>query len=85
MNKYLDLAGELKKLLNLRVKVMPIVADELGTVPKSLENGLEEFKISWRIETILTTALMRSARQLKRDQRPKETCCHLDSSEIPQI
>ena len=37
INKYLDLARELKKLWNIRVMVIPIVIGVLGTVPKSLE------------------------------------------------
>ena len=49
IDKYLDLAPKLKKLLDIRVKV--IVVDALGTVSKSLEKGSEELKISGRIET----------------------------------
>ena len=41
MYKYLDLARELKKLWNMKVKVIPIVVGALGTVPKGLEKGLE--------------------------------------------
>ena len=37
MDKYLDLARELKKLLNMSVKVIPIVVGALGTVPINLE------------------------------------------------
>ena len=37
MDKYLDLARELKKLWNMRVKVIPIVVGALGTVPINLE------------------------------------------------
>ena len=32
-DKYLDLARELKKLWNMKVTVVPIVVDALGTVP----------------------------------------------------
>ena len=41
MDKYLDLAREVKKLWNMKVKVIPIVVGALGTVPKGLEKGLE--------------------------------------------
>ena len=51
-DKFLDLAGEMKKLWNMKVTVIPIVVDMLGTVPKSLENRLEELEIRERIETI---------------------------------
>ena len=52
MDKYLDLARELKKLWNMKVKVISIVFGALGTVPKGLEKGLESLEIRGRIETI---------------------------------
>ena len=39
MDKYLDLARELKKLWNMKVKVIPIVDGALGTVPTGLAKG----------------------------------------------
>ena len=45
IKKYLDLARELKKLWNMKVTVIPIVVDALGTTPKSLERRLEELEI----------------------------------------
>ena len=39
-DKYLDFARELKKLLNMKVTVMPIVVGELSTVIKRLVQGL---------------------------------------------
>ena len=62
IDKYLDLTRELKKLWNMRVKVIPIAVGALGTVPKSLEKRLEELKIGGRIETIQATALLQSAK-----------------------
>ena len=58
-DKYLDLTRELKKLWNMRVKVVPIVIGALGTVPKGLEKSLSELEIKGRIETIQTTALLK--------------------------
>ena len=66
IDKYMNLARELKKLRNTRVKVIPIVVGALVTVPKSLEKRMEELKIRGRIETIQTTALAQSARILRR-------------------
>ena len=66
MDKYLDLARELKKLWNMRVKVIPIVVGTLETVPISLKKRLEDLEIRGRIETIQTTALLQSARILRR-------------------
>ena len=34
IDKYLDLAGELRKLWNMRVMVMPIAVDAFGRVAK---------------------------------------------------
>ena len=44
----------------MRVTVMPIVIDALGTVPKSLEERLEELENRGKIETIQITAMLRS-------------------------
>ena len=59
-DKYL--ARELKKLWNMRVKVVPIINGALGTVPKDLEKSLSELVIKGIIETIQTTGLLKSAR-----------------------
>ena len=66
--KYLDLARELKKLWNMKVTVISIVNGVLRTVPKGLEKELEELEIGWRAKTIQNTALLRSARILRRVQ-----------------
>ena len=66
MDKYQDLARELKKLWNIRVKVIPIVDGALGTVPINLEKEMEELEIKGRIETIQATALLRSLRISRR-------------------
>ena len=39
MDKYLDIARELKKLWNMKVTFIPIVIGALGTVTKGLEHG----------------------------------------------
>ena len=46
--------------------MIAILIGALGTVHKSLENRLEELEIRGKIESIQTTALLRSARILKR-------------------
>ena len=65
-DKYLDLAKELKKLWNMKVTIIPIVIDALGTVNKGLIQGLEDLEIRGRAETILTLTLLRWARILRR-------------------
>ena len=65
-DKYLDLARELKKLWNMKVTIVPIVIGALGTIKKGLLKGLEDLEIGGRVETIQTTALLRTARILRR-------------------
>ena len=66
MDKYLDLARELKKPWNLQVTIIPIVIGTFGTVTKGLLKGLEDLEFDGHLETIETTALLRTARILRR-------------------
>ena len=61
-DKYLNIVRKLKKLWCIKVTVMPIVTDTLSTVTKGLIQELEDSEIRGRVETIQTTALLRSAR-----------------------
>ena len=72
-DKNLDLARELKKLWNMQVTIRPIVIGAFGTVTKGLLKRLEDLEVGGRVETIQTTALLRTARILR---RVLETCCH---------
>ena len=65
-DKYLDFARELKKLGNMKVTILPIVIGAFGTITKGLLKGLEDLEIGGRVETIQTTALLRTARILRR-------------------
>ena len=65
-DKYLDLARELKKLWNMRVMIVPIVNGALGAITKGLSKGLEDSEVGGRVETIQITALLRTARILRR-------------------
>ena len=63
-DKYLDFARVMIKLWNMKVMVIPLVVGALGTVNKGLINrGLRK---RGRVETIQTTALLRSDRILRR-------------------
>ena len=44
--------------------MIPIVIGALGTVTKGLTQGQEDIEITGQVETIQTTALLRSARIL---------------------
>ena len=79
-DKYLDLARELKKLWNMKVTIVPIVIGAFGTVNKGLLKGLEDLEVGGRVDTIQTTALLKTARILR---RVLETCCHSIPSERP--
>ena len=50
----------------MKVTIVPIVIDALGTVTTGLLKGLEDLKVGWRVETIQTTALLRTAKILRR-------------------
>ena len=63
-DKYL--ARELKKLWNMQVTIIPIVIGAFGTITKGLLKGLEDLEVGGRVETIQTTALLRTARTLRR-------------------
>ena len=65
-DKYLDLARELKKLWNMQVTIIPIVIGAFGTVTKGSLKGLEDLEVGGRVETIQTTALLRTAKILRR-------------------
>ena len=65
-DKYLDLARDLKRLWNMKVTIVPIVIGALGTISKGLLKDLEDMEFGGRIETIQKTALLRTARILRR-------------------
>ena len=65
-DKYLDLARELKKLWNMKVTIVPIVIGALDTITTRLLKGLEDLEIGERVETIQTTALLKTVRILRR-------------------
>ena len=65
-DKYLDLARKLKKLWNMKVTIIPIAIGAFGTVTKGLLKGLEDLEVGSWVETIQTTALLKTARILRR-------------------
>ena len=50
----------------MKVTIIPIVIGAFGTVTKGLLKGLEELEVGGRVETIQTTALLKTARILSR-------------------
>ena len=50
----------------MKVMVVPVVIGALGTVTKGSLKGLEDLEVGGRVETIQMTALLRTARILRR-------------------
>ena len=50
----------------MKMTVIPIVVGTLGTIPKGLVKGLEDLQIRTQVETIQTTALLRTTIILRR-------------------
>ena len=65
-DKYLDLSKELKKMWKMRVTIVPIIIGALGTVTKGLLKALVDLEVGERVETIKTTALLKTAKILRR-------------------
>ncbi len=55
-----------KLALMQRMTIIPIVIGAFGTVIKGLLKGLVDLEVRGRVETIQTTALLRTARILRR-------------------
>ena len=68
IDKYLDLARELKKQRNMKVTMIPIVSAALGTIPKGLVKELKGLEIRGQVETIHITVLSMSVEILRRVQ-----------------
>ena len=62
----------------MKVTLIQIVIDALGTLTKGFVQGPEGLEITGRVQIIQTTALLRSARILR---RVLETSCHSNSRE----
>ena len=51
----------------MKVTIIPIVIGAFGTVTKGLLKGLIDLEVGSRVETIQTTALLKTDRILRRD------------------
>ena len=56
----------------MKVMIVPVVIGALGTITKGLFKGLGDLEVGGRVETIQTTALLRTARILRRVQETWE-------------
>ncbi len=53
-------------LWNMKVMIVPIVIGAFGTITNGLLKGLEDLEVGELVETIQMTALLRTARMLRR-------------------
>ena len=74
-DKYLDFAWELKRQLNAKVTVVPVMVE---IVSKNLENNLDELKIKGKVKYSRPQHYLDWLGYLDETWRPKETCCHSD-------
>ena len=63
---YLDLARGLKKMWDMKVTLISFLIGAPGTVTKELVHGMGDLEIRRQVETIQTTALLRSTRIMRR-------------------
>ena len=68
----------------MKVTIIPIAIGAFGTVTKGLLKGLEDLEVGGRVETIQTTALLRTGQNTEKSSwRLEKTCCHSNSSGRP--
>ena len=61
-----DLAREVAKLWNVRVKIIPVVIGALGTIPNDLEERINEIGISLKTAQIQMLVLLGTVRILRK-------------------
>ena len=69
------------KLWNMKVTIILIVSGTFVTVTKGLLKGLEDLEVGGRVETMQTTALLMTARILRRVLETSGDLLSLNSSE----
>ena len=66
VEKYQDLAREVRKMWGVRIKVIPMVVEALGTIPLRLKENLKTIVVDTSIELIQRSVLLGSARILRK-------------------
>ena len=66
LEKYQDLAREVRKMWGVRTEVIPIVVGALGTIPLRLKENLRTTGVDTSIELIQRSVLLGSARILRK-------------------
>ena len=77
LDKYQDLARELKKLWNMNVRVIPIVICALGTTPKDLhKKDLKKSELRPRLLNCRKQLSLILPESSGKSSSFEETCCH---------
>ena len=66
IEKYQNLGRELQKIWNVKVKIIPLVVGSLGGIPKQFGNRLKEIGITVGTTQVQKTALLGTARILRK-------------------
>ena len=66
IEKYQDLARKLRKLWNMKVKVIPIIIGTLGTTPRQVKKRLEVIGVETSVKELQKTVIIHSARILRK-------------------
>ena len=66
VEKYQDIAREVRKIRGVRTKVITIVVGALGTIPLRLKENLRAIGVDTSIELIQRSVLLGSARILRK-------------------
>ena len=65
IDKYMDLAAEVRRQFRVKTVIIPIVLGALGTVPAKLSKSLEKLEIEDLIGSLQTAVLMSTTAILK--------------------
>ena len=66
IDKYMDLAAEIRRQLRVKAVIVPIVLGALGTVPAKLSKSLEKLEIDDVIGSLQTAVLISTTAILRR-------------------
>ena len=66
IEKYEELGRELQKIWNVKVKIIPLVVDSLGAIPKQFGNRLKQIGIAVGTAQVQKTVLLGTARILRK-------------------
>ena len=72
IEKYRDLCRELERLWRVKCRVVPVVVGALGTIPTRLSAHLKMLDINLSVETIQKSAILGTARILRKVLEARE-------------